>query len=374
MDEHLLPLVRYFEGRCQVRKFEVSQTSQIDQAMEWADLCWFDWCDELIGYASQKPRACRLVCRVHNLEGYTNLPKAVKWDRVDLLIFTCNEEAIQALAAKVPGLEQQVRLVQIPNAVDLDALPFVSKTRGHNLVCPGHLSPRTNPMLLLQGFKELLDRDPDYRLHFSGPFQDEMLLQYFQYQVDRLDLREKVFFSQGRESLTNWLTDKHFLVSGAISEGHAHYILEAMAMGIKPVIHNFPGAENIFPGKFLYNTVREFRGIILEDDYDPAGIRAFVKQYHSLEDQVEVLAALLADVPTASSGDRQKAPDKARVTPGEIDHEGLLIEEKAVDFVYSLIAHPDFGPLGDYGDLNLWDCNFLWLINQLTTELSSKGN
>ena len=29
-----------------VRKMIVSDLKQIDAGMEWADICWFEWCDE----------------------------------------------------------------------------------------------------------------------------------------------------------------------------------------------------------------------------------------------------------------------------------------------------------------------------------------
>jgi len=36
-----------------VRKITVTDFKQIDEGMQWADICWFEWCDELVIYGSK---------------------------------------------------------------------------------------------------------------------------------------------------------------------------------------------------------------------------------------------------------------------------------------------------------------------------------
>lgn len=45
------------EGEYWTRKISVSDLSQIEEGIEWADICWFEWCDELIVNASRIPAA-----------------------------------------------------------------------------------------------------------------------------------------------------------------------------------------------------------------------------------------------------------------------------------------------------------------------------
>ena len=40
-------------------------------------------------------------------------------------------------------------------------------------------------------------------------------------------------------------------------EGYGYSIMEAMAKGIKPVIHNFFEAKYFYPKEYLYNTIDE---------------------------------------------------------------------------------------------------------------------
>ena len=58
----------------------------------------------------------------------------------------------------------------------------------------------------------------------------------------------------------------------------------------------------------------------------------------------------------------------------KLNEEGLILEENIVDFVNSLINHPDYRRLGLYEGINIWDCNSLWLINQLAVEISIGRN
>lgn len=53
-----------------------------------------------------------------------------------------------------------------------------------------------------------------------------------------------------------WLEDKNYLLCTAISEGCPNNVIEAMAKGIKPVVHNWPGSESLFRG-YVFNTVDE---------------------------------------------------------------------------------------------------------------------
>ena len=83
-----------------------------------------------------------------------------------------------------------------------------------------------------------------------------------------------------------WLEDKHYIVSTGIIEGDGMGLLEGMACGLKPVIHNFPGAQRAFPQRFLFNISEEFCEQILSDNYEPQWYRRFVEENYPLENQL----------------------------------------------------------------------------------------
>jgi glycosyltransferase involved in cell wall biosynthesis len=297
MDPFIVPLVEKFSSICQVRKVPVTKQAQIDEIMNWADLCWFEWCDELLWYASQKAtRRCKIICRLHRFEAFTPLPRKVVWENVDLLIAACNNYVLSALKMKAPHLDSRVKVVQLLNGIDVDRFHYVEKEKGFNLACLGYLNMRKNPMFLLHCFHSLYQRDDRYRLFFGGKFQDDMMEQYVHYTVDRLGLSQAVFFDGWQKDQPAWLADKHYIVSASIGEGHPFGLLEAMAMGLKPAIHNFPGSEDFYPRHYIYNTQEEFCRIIMEDDYNTKGPREFVVRNHSLTDHIYKLEIILSDL------------------------------------------------------------------------------
>jgi len=128
--------------------------------------------------------------------------------------------------------------------------------------------------------------DPEYRLFFGGAFQDEVVEQYLKYMVEALGLGDVVFFDGWQEDVNSWLADKHYIVSTSMIEGQGMAILEGMALGLKPVVHNFPGAALIYPPEFLFNISEQFCEQILSDTYQPWRYRKFIEEKYSLQEQL----------------------------------------------------------------------------------------
>lgn len=128
--------------------------------------------------------------------------------------------------------------------------------------------------------------DSEYRLFFAGFFQDQALEQYLRNMVDALGLDDVVFFEGWQEDTNSWLNDKDYIVSASIGESQGMGLLEGMACGLKPVIHNFPGASQIYPKEFLFNISEEFCEQILSDKYEPERYRKFVEENYSLKEQL----------------------------------------------------------------------------------------
>ena len=59
-----------------------------------------------------------------------------------------------------------------------------------------------------------------------------------------------------------------------------------MACGLKPVIHNFPGAEQIFSSEYLFNISEEFCQQIISESYEPKRYRNFVEEKYPLKKQL----------------------------------------------------------------------------------------
>jgi len=253
-------IIEFTKRRFEVRVFEGQTQDELFEMMRWSDISWFEWCTNLAVAASTRPKVCKNIVRLHRYEAYE------RW----------------------------------PGQVNLKRFAFVDRQRGKNIAFLGNLRMVKNPAFALQCMQKLHYIDPAYRLFFGGVFQDQVLEQYLRHTVEALGLQEVVFFDGWQDDVNAWLGDKHYIVSTSICEGHPVGILEGMACGLKPVVHNFVGAQQIFPSEFLFNISEEFCGQILSDTHEPRRYRGFVEQRYSLNRQLsginEILAGLEAQI------------------------------------------------------------------------------
>jgi glycosyltransferase involved in cell wall biosynthesis len=243
---------------------------------------------------------------------------------VDALVLVGNPVTREHLRGRVPDLERRTRVLEVPNGVDLERFAFRDRPRGKNLAWVGNLNEIKNPMLALQAFAHLHAMDPEYRLFFAGEFQDAgYLRRYMTDMVADLGLSEAVRFDGWQKDVAAYLEDKDCLVTSSIVEGHPVGVLEAMARGLKPVIHAFPGCRAFFPEEYLYRTVDEFCRRILEDPYEPHAYRAYVAERFSLKAQLDRVGALLLGL------ERDPAPKAAAPAARPASAVEALLDEPA---------------------------------------------
>ena len=284
--EALNEIIEFIKRRFEVHLFDNQTERELYESMKSSDICWFEQCANLAVTASKLPKVCKIIYRLQHHEAYKQWPKEVNWANIDVLVAVGNSFFRDALTQAVPELDESTSIVTVPNGVNLDKFTFTNRRRGKNIAFLGNLRMVTNPAFVLQCMQKLHYIDPDYRLFFGGQFADAALEQYLMYMVDALGLRDVVFFDGGAEDVSCWLEDKHYIVSTGIIEGDGMGLLEGMACGLKPVIHNFPGAQRAFPQRFLFNISEEFCEQILSDNYEPQWYRRFVEENYPLENQL----------------------------------------------------------------------------------------
>ena len=64
-------------------------------------------------------------------------------------------------------------------------------------------------------------------------------------------------------------------------------------MGVKPLIHNFVGAKELYPKKYIWNTFSELKQIILSKEINPQEYHDFVKQNFSFKKQMQQIEEVL---------------------------------------------------------------------------------
>lgn len=274
----------------QVRKVYLGNDEELDvsEHLDWADICWFEWCDEIIAQVSHmpKPKNKKYVCRLHGYESWSENPHNVNWKNVDKLIVVA-EHTKNVLRSFSPHVEKEVEIAHIPNGVNMDKFKLRKYIpENNNFAYVGYIHSTKNPMLLLHLMKRLVGIDNRNKLYVAGFFQDPVIKLHWDYFVEVNGLKDNIFVDGWVENIDEWLLDKKFLISTTIRETFGYGIAEAMARGIKPIIYNFPFSKETWDG-YTFNDIEDALRIIHSDDYRPAEYRNYILENFSLEKQIK---------------------------------------------------------------------------------------
>lgn len=262
----------------------------VPQYMRWADVAWFDWCDENIVLASQARWDCRVICTFRSYEYFTEHPSKVNWRNVDCVVFVAKHVRRLALE-KFPGI-RNTRICILPDGIDPDRFTYRERGHGRDIAWVGFLNHKKNVPLLL----EIASQLRDYRFHVAGTFQEERLRTYWEHYLRVSGLTNVRFYGWVKD-VNAFLEDKSYVLSTSLWEGTQVAVLEAMAKGIKPLVHAWIGAEELYgPGVTLYRNTAELREALKNDSYHSREYREWVEQHFSLATRLARIEGIIKAV------------------------------------------------------------------------------
>jgi glycosyltransferase involved in cell wall biosynthesis/ubiquinone/menaquinone biosynthesis C-methylase UbiE len=292
-------IIPWFKENFDLHIANVDNQEEIRMVLAESDIVWVEWATKIAVQVSMMPRKGKLIVRLHSFEAFDNFPQKIAWENIDDVIFVANH--IKDIAvSRVPSLHKKTRLHIIENSVDLDNFQFNNHSRGSKLAFVGAIRHAKNLPFLLQCFKAAYDMDSSLSLHIAGDYMDTSsalevneLNVYIKHIINKLNLLNSVIFYGQVKDISGWLKDKDYIISTSIRESTAVNLLEAMAMGLKPVIHNFPAAEELYPKKYIFSDIEEFKQIIFSDDYSSEEYRSFVETHFSKNIQINKIRSLI---------------------------------------------------------------------------------
>lgn len=302
--QFILDIEQRLARRHHVRAYHFPERAdllKIQEALDWADVVWFEWCDQILIESSQRlEKRAAVICRLHRYEIFTPWPGQVNWAFVDQLVFVAPHMQ-QLFEQYFPEAARQVNGDVILNGVDLDRFTFKERTHGFNLAYIGYINHRKNPSLLLQCIYQLVQQDKRYRLYVAGVHQEKIFAVYWNQMIQIMGLQDHVMMEGWVDDIPAWLEDKHFLISTSVHEGCPYNILEAAACGVKPVVHHFQGAEKLFPQTWLFRDVDEFVNIVQSKEYNSYDYRDWIIKHFDQTQQIENIDTLLIKCQKAKS-------------------------------------------------------------------------
>ncbi|MGV8980203.1 glycosyltransferase [Clostridium sp.] len=327
LDSFLVNIIKELSEEYDTKKIIVTDYAQIDEGMEWADICWFEWCDELVSYGSKLniAKTKEIICRLHSYEAFTDYPTQVIFENVDKVIFV--GEHIMNFAIDNFNLNKE-KLMVIPNGIDCEKWSFANRQMGFNIAYVGYINYKKGPMLLLHTFKAIYDMDNRYKLFIAGQFQDHRDALYFNQMIKEFGIENNIIYEGWQDNLDRWLENKNYILCTSVLESQNMSVMQAMAKGIKPVIHNFVGAKNIYPRELVWNTIGEATNMIADEKYSSQEYHNFVENGFGLNDQIEKIKALIIKLLGIKSATKFYGP---LVTIGITNYNGKRYLSKCVD-------------------------------------------
>lgn len=243
------PVIANLKTHHDLRVFEKGSEAEMKSLLEWCDLAWFEWCDQLVIAASKMPKKCKMICRLHSYEVFSDMPRQVDWSKIDHLVLV--SDAVKELLSY--NFNVPCPITVIHNGVDLEKFTIPPNKKPGKKICSiGYINYKKNPAMLLYCFKAIHDYDPGYTFHLAGEHQDARIQVYFAHLLPRLNI--PVSFDGWVEDVPAYMRDKDFVISTSLFESFHYSIAEGMASGVLPLIHDWLGADQLYPKQYVFTT------------------------------------------------------------------------------------------------------------------------
>lgn len=263
------------------------------ELIEWADIIWFDTCDNNIASATNPGSAIlddtnnffpwdlhdhdltnkKVICRPIDIEVWQGAQHAARWDLIDEVIF------IAPHIKNLFDIDLRNPPHVIPCAVDLGRYIYQERAHGFNIAVISEKWTSKGTDLILQIALKLRDIDPRYKIHWLGRWSDYQWEQkYFQDFIDHHQLNfEFTEWIDGDNAVDEFLEGKNYLLHASHKEAFSYATAEAMAKGIKPVIHRFYGADDLWPN-LTWDGIDEAIDMITKGGYISEKYRDYLVQ------------------------------------------------------------------------------------------------
>ena len=262
-------IIRHFESLG-----EIKHTLYYDPEMvKWADTVWFETCDNNLAVATKGTinnetaetvglKNKNVIVRIIDIEAWSGLHKNIDWQYVKHVIFIA--EHIKRLVEKdIDFATYGTKVHLIPCGVNLDNFFYREKPNTKRIAWVAHRWHAKGIDLILQLALKLQRLDPEYKIYALGSQNIENWYQeYINYFMRYNDI-ENIEFIEHVDDMNGWLDDKDYAICASKKEAFSYAIAEGMAKGLKPLIHNFYGANEIWPKEYIWNTIDECLDMII---------------------------------------------------------------------------------------------------------------
>ena len=302
------PILNYLSNKnflINTYKLKDINDSNINNIINQSDLIWYEWGNGPVVEMSKLFKSCPAVCRVHRYEAYYEPISKINWYNVDKLILINNVFLDVILKNWDNNLLHKTDVKIIPNPVTCKG-EFKVRKNNYNIAYISRFHRDKNPILMIQILRKLVEVDRRYKVFMIGRIQDQSLYEECVELINSLGLKDNFEYQGIINDVEKWLNDKSFLLSTSVVESQGLAIMEAMVMGIKPVIFSGLGLNSIYPQSLLFKNVEEAVSLITETKYDSYYYNSFVKESYDESIILPQIEAIVNDLISRYSNTENK--------------------------------------------------------------------
>lgn len=247
------------------------------------DVVFCDFCNEnavdLTRRVKDLPKKPKIVIRLHRYEVHSWYMSKIDWSQVTNLVVV-SPKFKELVKDKKVLLGPQIHVVY--NGIDMNkfGLQDDAAVDNRSVAYVGYFNQKKGLALL----RTIMASMPERRFYLAGTYQDPFVQLY----MEDLELQNAVYC--GWSQTEQFLLGRRFLISTSLTESFGMGIAEAMAMGCTPLVHHWPGADDLWPKDCLWNTFDELKAI---EPKDPAWCRQWVADRYSMDACIEKVVQLL---------------------------------------------------------------------------------
>ena len=273
------------------------------------DTVFCEWCCEnAVWHSANKRAGTKLIVRLHRFEAFLDFPSRVDWANVDALIVVSDwfrDRMIDRHGVDPARIHvmpqyidwQRLRRPKLPEARFTLGLvginPFEHKRfdRAVDFLAALRAVDRRFTLAVRSAMpweiQWVWDREDDTRARFGALFARI---------YGDPDLAGAIRFDPAGPDMEEWYRGIGTILSSSDSEGCHTSVLEGMASGCYPVVHDWPGARGLFSPHVHADMAAAIPGLIaIADGADPDSARAALSQRverHDLEHFTQTLMQL----------------------------------------------------------------------------------
>jgi glycosyltransferase involved in cell wall biosynthesis len=326
-DTFLRKIIKGLQDEYEVEEFTGGDEQYFFRTLTSSDICWFEWGGDIAQKVSRMPMHSKYVVRMHSFEFFEGMHHNINWRKIKALILVNDStkeifrKGIPGALGGVPTSEAQAKSMNAP--VVGDSLLYMPDEKIHviyqgietnkyvldakrkmnkKVALIGYLNFKKAPELALQCFEAITEYDPEFTFHIAGLHQDMRFMLYLSHLAPKL--KSKIYFDGWQENMNAYLQDKDFVLSSSLFESFQFSLVEGMATGCTPLVHDWFGASNIYPDKYLWRTIPECVDIVkravalseAELEEERTSLRGYVEKMYSFDRELAEIKEVLRNL------------------------------------------------------------------------------